>query len=140
MIKSQIQLIVDTLRAWYHTRQPTARVRFGAGAIAFSLFALVAIDPTMATTVGDGSVDVCDTDLAALFNNFMLLMSGLAPLGTGAFVSWHLFRAGTTSKSQKTKEHRENISQAIVYGAGATLVFGLMALGTGLIPTDVACV
>ena len=140
MIQSQIQLIVDTLRAWCHTRQPTARMRFGAGTIVFSLFALVAIDPAMATTIGDGSVDVCDTDLAALFNNFMLLMSGLAPLGTGAFVSWHLFRAGTTSKSQKTKEHRENITQAIVYGALATLVFGLMALGSGLIPGGVACV
>ena len=140
MIKSQIQLIVDTLRVWYHNRQPTTKARLGVGALTLSLFALVAIDPAMATTVGEGEVDVCDTDLAALFNNFMLLMSGLAPLGTGAFVSWHLFRAGTTSKSQKTKEHRENITQAIIYGTLATLVFGLMALGSGLVPGGVACV
>lgn len=140
MIQTHLSLVIDTLRLWYQSRQSATTIRFGIGALAVSVFTLVAIDPAMATTVGEGDVDVCDTDLAALFNNFMLLMSGLAPLGTGAFVSWHLFRAGTTSKSQKTKEHRENISQAIIYGAGATLVFGLMALGSGLIPGDVACV
>jgi len=140
MIQTQLPLVVDTLRLWFQSRQSASKMRIGIGALAMSLFALVAIDPAMATTAGDGSVNVCDTDLAALFNNFMLLMSGLAPLGTGAFVSWHMFRAGTTSKSQKTKEHRENITQALVYGAGATLVFGLLTLGSSLIPGGVACV
>ena len=140
MIQTQLSLVVDTLRLWYQSRQSAAKIRFGIGALAMSLFALVAIDPAMATTVGEGSVDVCDTDLAALFNNFMLLMTGLAPSGTGAFISWHLFRAGTTSKSQKTKEHRENITQALVYGSLATMVFALLTLGSSLIPGGVACV
>ena len=140
MIQFQISLFAATIRSWLWTRQSITQVRFGAGLVALAVITISAIDPAMATTAGEGSVDVCDTDVAALFNNFMLLMSGLAPLGTGAFVSWHMFRAGTTSKSDKTKQHRESITQAIVYGAGATLVFGLLALGSGLIPGGVACV
>ena len=134
----QVGLLLETMGSAIRYRIDS-RIKYRAGAImaATGIVALTAVEPAMAQEAG--SVDVCETDLAQLFNNFMLLLTGIAPLGAGSFIGWNLFRAGTTGKSDKKKQYRENISSAVIYGGAATMLFGLMSIGAGLIPGGVAC-
>jgi hypothetical protein len=85
-------------------------------------------------------VNVCDTDLASLFNNAMLLMTGLAPLTSGTVIGACFIGLTYTKNDKKVKSLKGFIVQSATYGTLATLLFGLLTIASGLIPGGVACV